>query len=186
MAAGVIGMVVAVKKLVFHRRFGGGPWALAACGPGWARHGGGCRGEAGEDGHGHRGWGRWGGFGRGPGRSFWLRGLFARLDTTPGQEREIRAAIEEFQTAARGAKDGLKDARADLARAIGSETFDEVAVAEASARVDGATSHVKDALTAALKRAHGVLDAHQRQRLAELLTNGPGFGRRGWGSPYRD
>ena len=184
-AAGVVGMVALVKGFVLRRRFGGrGPWAFAACGPSFAGHDGcGVRWDEGGP-HGPWGGARWRRHG-GPGGSFWLRGLFARLDTTPGQEREIRAAIEEFQTAARAAKDGLRTVRGDLARAVRGESFDEVAAGEASVRANVATSAIKDALEASLKRVHAVLDAHQRERLAELLEEGPGFGRR-WGNPYRD
>ena len=176
-AAGVVGVVALMKRLVFHRRFGGGgPWAHASCGPSFSGHGGR---------HGHAPWaGRWR-RGGGPGGSFWLRRVFARLDTTPGQEREIRSAVEELQIKARAAKDGLKGAREDLARAVRGESFDEVAAGEASVRANVATTAIKDAFEDALKRVHAVLDANQRLRLAELLATAPGFGRR-WGNPYRD
>jgi hypothetical protein len=188
-AAGVVGVASLVKRLFLRRRFGGGPWALASCGPGFGGHGYRDRcGSSDEEGGGHgrwrrRGWGR--GFGSGPGGSFWLRAIFSRLDTTPGQEREIRAAVEEFQQTAHASKDGLKGAREELARAIRGESFDEIALAEASSRADATTTQVKDALAAALKRVHAVLDKTQRERLAELLVRGPGSGRR-WGNPYRD
>src|SRR5262249_16661197 len=79
-AAGVIGAVAVVKRLVFWRRFGGyGYGGLAACGPGLAGYGGGC-GSARWGWGGPRAWrrsgGAWGGYGHGPGGSFWLRGLF--------------------------------------------------------------------------------------------------------------
>jgi Spy/CpxP family protein refolding chaperone len=193
-AAGVIGVVALVKRFVFRRRFGGGPWALASCGPSFGpgfgghgcgdRHGAHHEDEYGRWSGGRRGWG--GGFRRGPGGSFWLRALFGRLDTTPGQEREIRSAIEEFQRKAIEAKSGLKSTREDLARAIGGESFDDTAIGEASVRADATAAQVKDALTDALRRVHGVLDPKQRERLAELLAKGPSFGRRGWGGPYRD
>ncbi|MBX3227906.1 MAG: periplasmic heavy metal sensor [Labilithrix sp.] len=161
-AAGVIGVVALVRRFLFRRhyaRFGGGGYA---CGP--------------------RGGARWR---RGPGGSFWLRAVFARLDTTPGQEREIRSAIEDFQTQARAAKEGLKGAREHLAKAVGAEAFDESALVEASATAEDATGKVKEALAATLRRIHAVLDAHQRERLAELLARGPRFRAR-WGGPYRD
>lgn len=193
-AAGVVGVVALVKGLIFRRRYArfggfGGPWALASCGPGFGGHGyGGCGGhgydgDEGRGGRGRYGWGRGGGFGG----SFWLRALFARLDTTPGQEREIRSAIEDFQKTAREAKDDMKNAREDLARAIGGETFDEIAIGEANVRADNAARTIKDALEASLKRVHAVLDPKQRERLAELISKGPRFGGRGpWGNPYRD
>ena len=158
-----------VKGLVLRRRFA--RHAFAGCGAGhdhgppWARH---------------RGWGRR----RGPGGSFWLRAIFSRLDTTPGQEKEIRSAIEELQDRARDARDGLKTARADVASAIRGEIFDEAAIAGAGTRADATAGQVKDAILAALRRIHAVLDDKQRERLADLFANGPGFGRR-WGGPYR-
>jgi len=181
-AAGVIGVVAVVKRLVFHRHFGRGPWALASCGSSFGGYGGCPRGFH-HDGHGP--WGRAPWRRGGLGGSLWLRSLFARLDTTPGQEREIRAAIEELQSTARAAKESLKTVREDLARAIRGESFDEVAAGEASVRAGVATTTVKDAFEAALKRIHAVLDAHQRERLADFLANGPGFGWRR-GGPYRD
>lgn len=172
-AAGVIGVVAVMKRIFFYRRFGE-PMGFAACGPSL---GGGCGG--GHEQH----WRarRWGG----PGRSFWLRALFAKLDTTPGQEREIRAAIEDFQTTAKATRGGLVESRTYVARAIAGDSFDEIAAGEASTRADDAVRNVKEALATALKRVHAVLDPKQRERLAELLEKGPGFGRR-WGNPYRD
>ena len=137
-AAGIIGVVLLVKRAFFRRRFGYG--------------GGGC---------GHRGhWrGRHGGGGYGPGRSWWLRGLFARLDTTPGQEREIRSAIEEVQRVAREAKQGVFGSRENIAKAVAGDVFDPSAIDDASAQLDAATARVKEAFRASLEKVHAVLDA---------------------------
>lgn len=176
--AGVIGVIALVKGLLFRRRmmrFGGG---------GFAGHemSGGC----GQRGWGRRwGKGRWGGDG-GLGRSFWLRALFSRLDTTPGQEREIRSAIEDFRNTARAAKDDLSGSREALAKAMTSETFDDIAVGEASVKLDGTTAKVKDAFEGALRRIHAILDAKQRERLAEIIAKGPRAAfAGGGGGPYR-
>lgn len=163
-AAGIIGVVGLVKALVFRRRFGG--------------HG--CsRG---------RGRGRFGGHRGGIGRSFWLRSLYARLDTTPGQEREIRAAIEELRERAWDAKTDLPSARENIGKAIAGETFDDGAFEAVSARVDATAEKLKDAVGSALKRIHGVLDPKQRERLADIVGKG-GFGcwgrGGGFGGPYR-
>jgi hypothetical protein len=170
-AAGVVGMVAVLKWFVFRRRFGYFAHAGGPCGGGpW----------------GHEGrWSRWG-HGRGVGRSFWLRALFARLDTTPGQEREIRAAIEDLRDRARDAKSGLFESRENIGKAIAGETFDIGAFEAASARVDATSEKVKDALRSALEKIHVVLDPKQRERLAEIVSKGGfgGFGRSG-GGPYR-
>src|SRR5690242_15134806 len=83
--------LVALVKVVRHGRCGG--WRYAhGCGYGGG-YDSGCGGWH-DRGHGH-GHGRWGGGwsrgGFGPG--FMLRGLFARLETTPGQEKVIRDAF---------------------------------------------------------------------------------------------
>jgi len=185
-ASGVLGVVAVVRRLVFRRRFGGfgPPWAMAACGPSFGGCGSHWRGGP-WDGNGDGGPSRRHGFG--PGGSFWLRGLFSRLDTTPGQEREIRAAIEELQHTAVDLKSGLRGSRDDVARAVGGEVFDDAAFAEASTRADVTAGQLKDAFANALRKIHAVLDPKQRERLAELVAKGPFGGRHGrWGSPYRD
>ncbi|HSO31640.1 MAG TPA: periplasmic heavy metal sensor [Labilithrix sp.] len=165
-----------MKRLVLGRRFGGhhafagGHCGGGGFGPPWRRGGG---------------WGRGGGIGQ----SFWLRRIFARLDTTPGQEREIRAAIEDMRERAQDARSGLPETRASLARSIAGETFDAAAFEAVSARVDATSEKMKDAFASALKRIHGVLDPKQRERLAALVGSG-GFGRwgrggGGEGGPYR-
>jgi len=177
-AAGVVGAFTIVKGLFLKHRFGHHhAFAGGSCG----------RGEGFED-HGppwaRRAWG-----GSRIGRSFWLRALLARLDTTPGQEREIRAAIEELRDRALDAKSSVREARENLGRAIGSDIFDDGAFEAASARADATSEKVKDAVRGALKRIHAVLDAKQRERLASIVAEG-GFtrwGRGGRGSgPYRD
>jgi Spy/CpxP family protein refolding chaperone len=161
-AAGVVGVLALIKGLVLRRRFGGG-----GCGPG-------------------RGFGRFGGRHGGIGRSFWLRALYAKLDTTPGQEREIRAALEELKDRAVDARSALPETRANVARAIAGDEFDGSALEAVSARLDATGEMMKDAFASALKRIHAVLDAKQRERLAEIVGKG-GFGRWGHGGgPYRD
>lgn len=171
--AGLLGVLLLTRLLVARRLgFGGG----GRCGPGGGR--------------GFRRFAPWAR--RGPGQSFWLRAAFHELDTTPGQEREIRAAFEELFERGRDAKQGLSDARDGAARAVGGETFDEAALEGVLARFDATSEKMKDALGAALRRVHGVLDTRQRARLAELLARGR-FGRwsRGpgggdpFGGPYR-
>ena len=168
-AVGILSAFAIVKRIMFRRYarrmgFAGGGW-----GQGFGRHGGG---------------GRWGK--RGIGRSFWLRAIFAKLDTTPGQEREIRAAIEEMQDRAVDAKKGMPETRTNIARAVGTDDFDMGALEAFNARVDATAEMMKDAFGSTLRRIHGVLDAKQRQRLAELIASGGfrGFGGPG-GGPYR-
>jgi Spy/CpxP family protein refolding chaperone len=186
-AAGILGVVAVVKRLVFRRHFGhlafaGGP----PCGPGSFGGGGGGAPWRGGWGARWRGGGPFGGPRGGIGKSFWLRAIFLRLDTTPGQEREIRAALEEMRERARDAKGGVPEAREGVARTIAGETFDVAAFEAVSARVDATSEKMKDAFSSALRRIHAVLDPKQRERLAELIAKGA-FGRWGRGNgPYRD
>lgn len=177
-AAGIVGVVALVKGIAF-RRFGHG---------GFGHHGfagGSCGGPFG-------GWGRrrFGGRRGAIGGSFWLRALYARLDTTPGQEREIRAALEELRERAHDAKAGLPETRQNIGKALAGETFDDSAFEVVSARFDATAEKMKDAFVSALKRIHGVLDPKQRERLADIVGKG-GFGPwgrggfRGHGGPYR-
>ena len=186
-AAGIVGVVAVVKRLVFRRRFGHLAFAGGPCGGGG--FGGMGFGDEGAScgGRGFKRWGRhWGGHGGGIGGSFWLRALYARLDTTPGQEREIRAAIEELRERARDAKSGLPETRENIGKSVAGETFDTAAFEAVSARFDATAEKMKDALASALKRIHAVLDPKQRERLADIVSKGA-FGRfgRGGGGPYR-
>ena len=169
-AAGVVGAVMLVKRLVVMRRFG-------RCGGG----GGPRFGRWGGGGHWHRGGGG------GIGGSWWLRAVFSKLDTTPGQEKEIRSALEDLRKTARESKESLGASREAVARAVRHESFDEIAIGEATVKVDAATGNMKQAFEAALRRIHAVLDPKQRERLAELLERGPRGFRGGWGGggPYR-
>ncbi len=139
-----------------------------------------------------RGWGRRGQGGgehdwrgRGDfGRPFFLRSIFERLDTTPGQEKAILAALDELKETARAAKSEMKGARNELAQAMRTESFDEVALGGATARVEGVMDTARKAGIAAFAKVHQALDDRQRQKLADIIESGPGFARWGGGSDH--
>jgi len=123
--------------------------------------------------HKHHHGGRWGGrFGR----RFWLRPLLLKLDATPGQEKELGAAFDEFEKRAREAKALFESSRQAAARAMESEVFDDVAMGEAQVKAHEASTQIKDAFEVTLRRIHSVLDNEQRRRLAKLVARGS----RGW------
>lgn len=178
----LIGLVKMVRGGCGYARLCGGPRACGfdACEPGgrygWRGHGGcatGCRGGGG------------GGFGP-PWmfRRYLLRSLFERLDTTPGQEKVIVAAVDEVQEAVKAARGEFKRSREDVARAVGGDAFDETVIGGVFARHDEALANVRRAATGALARVHDALDARQRARLAEIIAEGPWAFRR-YGGPYR-
>lgn len=142
---GIVSLILLIAVL---RR----PWV----GRGW---------RGGHYGHG----GRWRG-GWGP-RSY-LRGVMARLDTTPGQEKAIVAAMEEFKEAAEKLRADWKQARADVAGTVRGERFD--AGAAESALGDSRIQELRKAAVAALGKVHEALDSRQRQALAEMIEGGMG------------
>jgi hypothetical protein len=166
------------------------------CGHRW--HGGGRYDH--DDGHheGHHGWERGpGGHGRGGfhegdeerwsrrrGPNSWLRRLFVRLDTTPGQEKVMRQAAEELRGAA-GAVDGELDAgRREIARAIRSGSVDAEQLGALFARHDEKLRELRATFVGALGKITEALDEDQRTRLAELIDRGEGMP--GFGGPYRN
>lgn len=158
--ASLVGLITVIKR------------GRRGCGSGWQ---GGCHGR----GHRH-GW--HGGHEHGGGSRGWLRWLSSRLDATPGQEKEIAAAVEEFLAKARELKREGKSSRDDVARVLRSESLDESALGELFSRHDDALREVQKAFAGALGRIHVALEPEQRAKLAELIESSP---RWGFGGPYR-
>ncbi len=124
------------------------------------------------------GWGdRWGGS---PRRGFWLRPLFERLDTSPGQEREIQHAVEEVIDAARALKDDVRGSRREVAEALRGDDFNEELMASLLSRHDERIDALRRSAVGSLARVHATLEPDQRKQLARWLERGPGFG-----GPYR-
>ena len=120
---------------------------------------------------------------RGPG--FWLRGLFVRLDTTPGQEKVMRQAAEELRAASGTLEGELEASRRDVAQAVRSGALDAERLGELFARHDEKLRHLRTAFVGALAKVTEALDEDQRRRLAELIDRGE-TGLPGFGGPYRN
>lgn len=125
---------------------------------------------------GRRGWRERGG----EGRHFWLRRMFERLDTSPGQEKTIRNAVDEFHDEALAAKEEFGKTRHDIGRAFSGDYFDESVMGATFARHDDTITRVRMASVGLLGKVHEALDAEQRKLLARFLERG-----RPWGGPYR-
>jgi len=118
---------------------------------------------------GRRGWGHHHGFSP-------LRAVLDRLDTTPGQEKEIRAAIDELTEEARSARRDFRGAREDVARVIREPDVPEGAFESLIQRQDETLARLRKAGERAFRRIHETLDARQRDLLASLVESwGPGF-----------
>jgi Spy/CpxP family protein refolding chaperone len=122
------------------------------------------------------GFGRGGFFGRR--RHFGMYRLFEELDTSPGQEKAIRGAINELRGTLGGLRPSLVEARSGVAAAIASETFDGAAVEQNLDTRVGELSRVGPSLALAIGKIHEALDADQRRRLARFIDSlpyGPAF-----------
>ena len=156
-------------KLIAHRRACAAGWGRPG-GPPWARH---------HRHHRHHRGGPWAGGGRG-----FLWAALARLDLSPGQEKLVRAEVDRLKDRARVLRDEARSARADMAASVRGEEFDEESLAGMFVRQDDLLRDLRGDLAGALGRIHTALDPAQRERLADLLEQGPWSGR-GRGGPYR-
>lgn len=138
------------------------------CGRGW--HGGGWRRRHRHGWRGHRG------------GSHFLGFVFDRLDTTPGQEKEIRGAVEELFEKRDELRREARATRGDVAKLLRTETLDETILGELFARHDERLRDLQKAFADALGRVHQALDPEQRARLADYLARED---ERGYGGPYR-
>ena len=113
-----------------------------------------------------------------------MRGLFQRLDTSPGQEKVIREAFEELRRSAGDLREEGRHTRTDVAKAVKSASFDETVMGELFARHDTHLEKMRKDVVGAVGKVHAVLDERQRDTLAQLIERGPfggGFG----GGPFR-
>jgi Spy/CpxP family protein refolding chaperone len=148
-------------------------------GRGWhGRWGYGGYGGCGHHGsYGATGYGGYGGYG-GP-RRWFLRSLFERLETTPGQEKAILAALDELRENRRVVRDEAQQTRADLARAVASGLIDDATLEETFARHDRLLAQLRVSFVEALKKVTEALDERQRRQVGDLLEGGR-FGGRMW------
>ncbi len=139
------------------------------------RRWGGC----GEQDYGEHRWGR-GDFGDGPrhrdapgGQRGWgvIHAMMRRLDASAAQEKAIMAAVDDVRRTVRDLRGQAQIAREELARALGEPTLDPAVLASARARVETASHHIADALTAALTDIHAILDDRQRRMLGDVIAS---------------
>jgi Spy/CpxP family protein refolding chaperone len=181
----LIGLVYTLRRGSCHGGYGYRHHArFAGCGSYDAPHGGGYRdqdveGERGGGGpfrsHGRGHWNH----GAPPMAFFFLRRVFQALDTSPGQEKVIRAAVEELMNEMSKHRGEMQKSREDVARAVRNPSFDENAMGELFARHDASLDAIRKAVVGALAKTHEALDEEQRKRLATMIERAGGFGWRG-------
>lgn len=115
------------------------------------------------------------GFGTGRGRfgryGFALGRAFDRLETSGGQEREIREALDELWEEARLARRDFRDSGEDVARLIREPELPAGAFDALFAQQDQVLGRVRAAGVRAFERIHGALDARQRDVLASWVES---------------
>jgi Spy/CpxP family protein refolding chaperone len=114
--------------------------------------------------HSRRGFGGWA-----------LHRALDRLDTTPGQEKVIVAALDELRAAAQEARNKVSSSRVDVASALRAEHFEGERVDAVIARHAEDVAQLGSAARAALGKIHEALDPEQRKRLATWLESSPGL-----------
>jgi hypothetical protein len=118
------------------------------------------------------------------GRRVFMYDMFRRLDTTPGQEKEIVRLVEGARQRVGETLHELAGARHELAAALGSEVLDGAALDAAFRRGGELFANLGGELQRALSGIHEALDPEQRRQLAELIADGsfgarfsrPGYG----------
>lgn len=118
--------------------------------------------------------GGWGGHGRSRwGRGGWLlRGLFQRLETTPGQERVISESVGAVRDAGRKFRGEAERFREDVAQAMRGQTLDHEPLKAAFARQDALIEELQREVLVSLGKVHEALDERQRRELAQLIEDG--------------
>ncbi len=165
----IIGTVVVIGAIKAIRR--------AHCGWHHQQGYGFCHGPGAHFAGQHGGW-----HARGRGGPRWmLRWLFERLETTPGQEKAIVAALEELRSGRGSVREEAKQTRADIARAVASGVVDDATLEETFARHDRLLAHTRVSFVEALKKTTDALDERQRRELAKILEGRAWFGSR-WDS----
>jgi Spy/CpxP family protein refolding chaperone len=115
--------------------------------------------------------------GRGGGRRRWfMRSVFERLDTTPGQEKAIVQALDELRENKTLVREEAEHTRADLARVIAGGFVDDASLEETFARHDRLLAQLRVSFVEALKKTTEALDERQRKQVGDLLERSGRFG----------
>ncbi len=162
----IIGTACLIGLVKVLRRGGYGPFGHGGCGRAhYAGYGGGQRGFGGP--------------------RMWLRSMFERMGTTPGQEKAIMSALDELRSNRNVVRTEAEQTRADLARAVSSGLIDDSTLEETFARHDRLLAQVRVSFVEAIKKVNEALDERQRKQLADLLERRGWFGGgRRWGDPH--
>lgn len=102
-------------------------------------------------------------------RRFFMQRLFARLETTPAQERVISAAISDVEEEFKSLRNHKERVRDELSSALREESLPSERLETIFGDHEGAISAAKASVAKALSDVHGALEPYQRRLLAQLL-----------------
>ncbi|HYQ15709.1 MAG TPA: periplasmic heavy metal sensor [Polyangiaceae bacterium] len=122
--------------------------------------------------HGHGGWHHGRGH-RGFGKRFFFRRILERLDTTPGQEKVIREAINDLQEEAYSLRSEVRGTRGEIAEALRAPELDKALLDRVFAKHDEVIEKLRASLLSSADRVHSTLDEQQRKQLADMIEKGP-------------
>jgi len=95
--------------------------------------------------------------------------LFDRLDTSPGQEKAIKNALEEAREQLTMVRQPLDELRSDLGEAMQRDDFDRAQVEMLFTRGEGRLKEARAAVIEALERVHAALEPEQRKQLGKFV-----------------
>jgi Spy/CpxP family protein refolding chaperone len=106
------------------------------------------------------------------GARWMLRGLFARLGTSPSQEQVLVDDATALRQAMAALRSDWEGARGELADLLAAADLDAGRVDEVLAARQARLSELRRQVAEAVARFHAVLDAGQRQALSRLVREG--------------
>lgn len=110
-------------------------------------------------------------------RRFFLRRLFHRLDTGPGQEKLMMQEAQTLRDTVGQLREEWSGVRSDLANVIREEHFDRSKVDALFRRQEEVFNRLRTAMADSAERVHATLDPQQKQTLASWVEQGPRFAR---------
>jgi Spy/CpxP family protein refolding chaperone len=100
------------------------------------------------------------------------RRLLRSLDASPAQERALRDLIHTAREQLRDVHHDARGLRQELGEVLGAPTLDDSRMAAAEAKVAEKVRDAGDILRKTVVQMHEILDARQREQLADWITSG--------------
>ncbi len=104
---------------------------------------------------------------------WFARRMFEHIETMPGQESALFEEWQALQSAARGLREKMEQARYDVADLLRAEQMDAGALELLIEREKVAIDQLLQRAKTALLKTHQTLNPEQRRRAADLLQWGP-------------